>query len=505
MPDLTPEQKEMVDKAKKYAMEQSIKTVIIKQTMAHSQQQKNLERYQALVLMCRIYVGSISYELREDAVRTAFKPFGPIKAINMSYDTVTRRHKGFAFVEFELPEAAQLALEQMNGVFMGGRSIKVGRRSNMHQAAPILEQILEDAKQSSRIYIASIHQDLSETDIHSVFEAFGKIKSCKLAPGTLPHEKHREYGFIHYETNQAASDAITSMNLFDLGGQFLRVGRAITPSDCALGSLGVVLPVAPVQAGPLPTAAAVAAAAAAAKIRALESSGLHTKAIPTTGTLTAGRQPGNGVPTVPGLPTANPLLPGLVTLDADGKPKVHLPPPTVLTSLPPIGGAGPVPPPTASTGSPPETKKPMLDESLEDGRELPLPPGDSEDTERDVAIKGGGARLAVMKKLMRTKTREQCVMILRNMVGEDEVDEDLEPEISEECGKFGTVNKVTIYKEKQGEEEDAQIEVKIFVEFSKTSEMHMAIKALHNRYFGGRQVIAEMYDVFLFDSGNLSA
>lgn len=102
-----------------------------------------------------------------------------------------------------------------------------------------------------------------------------------------------------------------------------------------------------------------------------------------------------------------------IKVDADGKPKVHLPPPTVLTSLPPIGGAGPVPPPTASTGSPPETKKPMLDESLEDGRELPLPPGDSEDTERDVAIKGGGARLAVMKKLMRTKTREQCVMILR--------------------------------------------------------------------------------------------
>lgn len=80
---------------------------------------------QALVLMCRIYVGSISFELREDAVRTAFKPFGPVKAINMSYDTVTQRHKGFAFVEFELPEAAQLALEQMNGVFMGGRNIKV--------------------------------------------------------------------------------------------------------------------------------------------------------------------------------------------------------------------------------------------------------------------------------------------------------------------------------------------------------------------------------------------
>lgn len=57
MPELTPEQKEMVDKAKKYAMEQSIKTVIIKQSMAHSQQQKNLERYQVSRLdMKKIYL-----------------------------------------------------------------------------------------------------------------------------------------------------------------------------------------------------------------------------------------------------------------------------------------------------------------------------------------------------------------------------------------------------------------------------------------------------------------
>lgn len=39
----------------------------------------------------------------------------------------------FAFVEYEMPEAAQLALEQMNGVMIGGRNIKVGRPSNMPQ------------------------------------------------------------------------------------------------------------------------------------------------------------------------------------------------------------------------------------------------------------------------------------------------------------------------------------------------------------------------------------
>jgi len=35
----------------------------------------------------------------------------------------------------------------------------------------------------------------------------------------------RGYGFIEYETAQAANDAVASMNLFNLGGQYLRVGR----------------------------------------------------------------------------------------------------------------------------------------------------------------------------------------------------------------------------------------------------------------------------------------
>lgn len=58
-------------------------------------------------------------------MRQAFSPFGTIKAVNMSWDSATMKHKGYAFVEFETAEAAQLALEQMNGVVIGGRNIKV--------------------------------------------------------------------------------------------------------------------------------------------------------------------------------------------------------------------------------------------------------------------------------------------------------------------------------------------------------------------------------------------
>lgn len=73
----------------------------------------------------RIYVGSINFGIQEDTVKQAFLPFGPIKSISLPYDTVLRKHKGFAFIEYDIPEAASLAVEQMNGVMLGGFSIKV--------------------------------------------------------------------------------------------------------------------------------------------------------------------------------------------------------------------------------------------------------------------------------------------------------------------------------------------------------------------------------------------
>ncbi|KAF7634397.1 RNP (RRM RNA binding domain) containing [Meloidogyne graminicola] len=133
--------------------------------------------------MSRIYIGSINFDIGEDHLRMTFSPFGPIKIVNMCRDPGTGSHKGFAFIEYEVPEAAQLAQEQMNGKMMGGRSIKVSpvtRPQNMPQAQSIIDTIVGEARKFNRVYVASVHQDLLEQDLRSVFEAFGEIKNCSL-------------------------------------------------------------------------------------------------------------------------------------------------------------------------------------------------------------------------------------------------------------------------------------------------------------------------------------
>lgn len=56
------------------------------------------------------------------------------------------------------------------------------------------------------------------------------------------------------------------------------------------------------------------------------------------------------------------------------------------------------------------------------------------------------------------------------MVSPEDVDEMLQEEIHEECSKYGAVERVIIYNEKQSEDDDddSDVIVKIFVEFMAT-------------------------------------
>ncbi|KAK7163227.1 hypothetical protein R3I93_007307 [Phoxinus phoxinus] len=528
LPPLTAEQQEALQKAKKYAMEQSIKSVLVKQTIAHQQQQQlsNLQmpnslqmaslsmgfgdplsplqsvaaqRQRALAIMCRVYVGSIYYELGEDTIRQAFAPFGPIKSIDMSWDSVTLKHKGFAFVEYEVPEAAQLALEQMNSVMLGGRNIKVGRPSNIGQAQPIIDQLAEEARAFNRIYVASVHPDLSDDDIKSVFEAFGRIKSCTLARDPTTG-KHKGYGFIEYDKAQSSQDAVSSMNLFDLGGQYLRVGKAVTPP------MPLLTPTTP---GGLPPAAAVAAAAATAKITAQMAWNLSQPENRTedflncleavAGASILGAMAGGTGLNLPQMPQAvmAAQAPGVITGVTPARPTMPVVPQVGLVN--PVLASPPSLSLSAAVAAAQEAKKEKEEEeSAQDGT------GQEMLSEQEhMSISGSSARHMVMQKLLRKQ--ESTVMVLRNMVGPEDIDDDLEGEVTEECGKFGAVNRVIIYQEKQGEEEDAEVIVKIFVEFSLASEMNKGIQALNNRWFGGRKVVAEVYDQERFDNSDLSA
>jgi hypothetical protein len=62
--------------------------------------------------------------------------------------------------------------------------------------------------------------------LHDTFIAFGNVLSCKVA--TDDHGNSRGYGFVHYETNEAADTAIKAVNGMLLNDKKVYVGHHVS-------------------------------------------------------------------------------------------------------------------------------------------------------------------------------------------------------------------------------------------------------------------------------------
>jgi RNA recognition motif-containing protein len=73
----------------------------------------------------KLYVGNLNYATTESGLSELFGEFGEVASVNLITDRMSGRSKGFAFVEMAEYEAAQEAINKLNGKEVDGRSIKV--------------------------------------------------------------------------------------------------------------------------------------------------------------------------------------------------------------------------------------------------------------------------------------------------------------------------------------------------------------------------------------------
>lgn len=243
----------------------------------------------------------------------------------------------------------------------------------------------------------------------------------------------------------------------------------------------------------MPTAAAVAAAAATAKIQAMDAVASNAvtlglakfgpPVIPPIPQVIPQTVPVAAITTIPGIPTV-PTAVVMPQVQPFAQPGAIIPPPGVAVPQR-IIGAPIIPPPVVVTptvvGQPivnnvnsPQDVLRRAHEQAQQKQQEELQKKLLDETEpqtlsqqENMSIKGQSARHLVMQKLMRKV--ESRVIVLGNMVEPQEVDESLQEEIKDECSKYGVVERVIIYNEKQSDDDDSDIIVKIFVEFARTN------------------------------------
>jgi len=76
-------------------------------------------------LNMNIYVGNLSWNLKDQDLTDLFTPYGEVASAKIVLDKFTQRSKGFGFVEMPNDDQAQAAIAQLNGSEVDGRNLVV--------------------------------------------------------------------------------------------------------------------------------------------------------------------------------------------------------------------------------------------------------------------------------------------------------------------------------------------------------------------------------------------
>jgi RNA recognition motif-containing protein len=72
-----------------------------------------------------LFVGNLPYSMTEDDLRALFEASGRVVSARVVVDRETQRPKGFGFVEFDAPCAADAAIAELSGRMIDGRELIV--------------------------------------------------------------------------------------------------------------------------------------------------------------------------------------------------------------------------------------------------------------------------------------------------------------------------------------------------------------------------------------------
>lgn len=167
-----------------------------------------------------LYVGELNPTVNEANLFEIFSPLGQVSSIRVCRDAVSKKSLGYAYVNYHKFEDGEKAIEELNYSPIEGRPCRI-----------MWSQRDPSARRSGdgNIFIKNLHPAIDNKALHDTFSAFGKILSCKVATDELGQSKC--FGFVHYETAEAAEAAIENVNGMLLNDREVFVGKHISKKD----------------------------------------------------------------------------------------------------------------------------------------------------------------------------------------------------------------------------------------------------------------------------------
>ncbi|OAY43007.1 RNA-binding protein CP33, chloroplastic [Manihot esculenta] len=179
----------------------------------------------------KIYVGNLPYSMTSSQLTEVFQEAGSVMNVEIVYDRVTDRSRGFGFVTMASGEEAKEAIRMFNGSQIGGRTVRVNfpevpKGGEKEAMAPRIRSTYKGFIDSPhKIYAGNLGWGLTSQGLRDAFANQPGLLSAKVI-----YERNtgrsRGFGFVSFESAENAEAALTAMNGVEVEGRPLRLNLA---------------------------------------------------------------------------------------------------------------------------------------------------------------------------------------------------------------------------------------------------------------------------------------
>lgn len=134
-----------------------------------------------------VYVKNLSETTTDEDLKNIFGNYGPITSAVIMRDA-NGNSRGFGFINFQNPEDASAAVENLNGTTLGDDKVwYVGKAQRKSEREAELKAKYEQERngrleklQGANLYLKNLDDSIDDEKLKELFAEFGSITSCKV-------------------------------------------------------------------------------------------------------------------------------------------------------------------------------------------------------------------------------------------------------------------------------------------------------------------------------------
>ncbi|KAK1276178.1 Polyadenylate-binding protein 2 [Acorus gramineus] len=167
-----------------------------------------------------LYVGDLEPNVTDTQLCDLFAQMGQVVSVRVCRDVNTHRSLGYAYVNYNNTQDAARAMDVLNFTPLNGKPIRIMYSHRDPSARK---------SGAANIFIKNLDKSIDNKALHETFSAFGNILSCKVA---FDHSgQSKGYGFVQFEQEEAAQNAIAKLNGMLLNDKQVFVGPFVRKQE----------------------------------------------------------------------------------------------------------------------------------------------------------------------------------------------------------------------------------------------------------------------------------